>query len=236
MDVLAPSYPAPECSPSIPFEITYIEPDPPTLTLSPFKEHRQLREAITGAPARTPEGPMAKARVTRSARSVTATAEATSGSNGVAWSLARDVLGEGGRMKEIDYEAIAAAKVLAIPVTPVPLPGTRPYAELVAACAAFGAAERTYLGFFHGPDCIEDDDKLGVALAPNEAEPTRPVRRICGLRATSLESHLARIRVVMLEDLEWDPTEDARSQYINISLLGALLRDVAEHAGARRPV
>jgi hypothetical protein len=138
-------------------------------------------------------------------------------------------------MTEIDPEAIAHAKVLAIPVTPVPFPGTHPDAELMAACAAFDAAEREYLSFFHGPDYIEDDDEREVALDPNGAERTRLVRRICRLRATTVEGHFARIRVVMLEDLELDPAEDAQSPFFNISLLGALLRDLADHAGARRP-
>jgi hypothetical protein len=138
-------------------------------------------------------------------------------------------------MTEIDHEAIAIAKALAIPVTPVPDTGTHPDAELMAACAAFDAAEREYLSFFHGPDYIEDDNEREIALAPNEAERTRLARRVCGLRATTLDGHLARIRVVMLEDLELDPAEDARSPFFNISLLGALLRDLADHAGARRP-
>jgi hypothetical protein len=40
----------------------------------------------------------------------------------------------------------------------------------------------------------------------------------------------------MLEDLELDPAEDAQSEYHNISLLGELIRDLAEQAGVRRDV
>ena len=139
-------------------------------------------------------------------------------------------------MTEIDYETPAMAKALAIPVTPVPLPGTHPDTALMAACAALDAAERQYLGFHHGPNAIEDDDERDEALRPNEVERRRLVRLVCDLRATTLEGHRARVRVVMLEDLELDPAEDAQSQYFNVSLLGALIRDLAEHAGARRPV
>jgi hypothetical protein len=138
-------------------------------------------------------------------------------------------------MTEVDHEAIYAAKVLAIPVTPVPLPGTHPDAELMAACAALDAAERRCLEFHHGPNAIEDDGERNEAMEPFEDERDRLARLVCDLRATTLEGHLARIRVAMLEDLELDPAEDAQSQYINISLLGALLRDLADHAGARRP-
>jgi hypothetical protein len=148
---------------------------------------------------------------------------------------ARDLLGEG-LMTKIDYEPPAITKALAIPVTPVPLPGTHPDAELMAACAAFDGAEREYLGFHQGPNAIEDDDERDEALKPNEAERRRLVRLVCGLRASTLEGHLARVRVVMLEDLELDPAEDAQSQFFNVSLLGALIRDLAEQAGARRPV
>ena len=133
-------------------------------------------------------------------------------------------------------EGMAITKALAIPVTPVPAPGTHPDAELMAACAALDAAERCYLSFYHGQNAIEADDEREEALEPNEAERRRLVRLICNLRATTLEGHLARVRVVMLEDLELDPTEDAQSQFFNISLLGALIRDLAEQAGARRPV
>ena len=139
-------------------------------------------------------------------------------------------------MSEIDYETPAMAKALAIPVTPVPLPGTHPDAELMAACAALDAVEREHLGYHCGPNAIEDDDERDEALRPNVAERRRLVRLICDLRAKTLEGHLARVRVVMLEDLELDPAEDAQSQYFNVSLLGALIRDLAEHAGARRPV
>ena len=133
-------------------------------------------------------------------------------------------------------EEMAITKALAIPVTPVPAPGTHPDAELMAACAAFDAAERRYLSFYDGPDYIDDDGEREEAMKPNEAERSRLVELICRLRATTLEGHLARVRVVMLEDLELDPSEDARSQYLNVSLLGALIRDLAEQAGARRPV
>jgi hypothetical protein len=60
------------------------------------------------------------------------------------------------------------------------------------------------------------------------------VRLICRLRATTLEGHLARARVVMLEDLELDPAAMAEEPFFNTSLLGALIRDLAEHARARR--
>ena len=138
-------------------------------------------------------------------------------------------------MTEINREALFFAKVLAIPITPVPAPGTHPDADLLAACAALDAAERKHNTFFYGPDRIDDDDARDVALEPVEAERDRLVREVCKLRATTLEGHLARVRVVMLEDLELDPAEDAESQYLNVSLLGALLRDLADHAGARRP-
>jgi hypothetical protein len=139
-------------------------------------------------------------------------------------------------MSEIDRETLFFAKTLAIPVTPVPASGTHPDADLLAACAAFDAAERRHHTFFYGPDAIKDDDERDAALTPVEAERGRLVEVICSLRATTLEGHLARVRVVMLEDLELDPAEDARSEYYNTSLLGALVRDLAEQAGARRPV
>ena len=139
-------------------------------------------------------------------------------------------------MNEIDYKTPPVAKALAVPITPVPLPGTHPDAELMAACAAFDAAEREFLGFHYGPNAIEDDEERDVALRPNEAERRRLVRLVCDLRATTLQGHLARVRVVMLEDLELDPAEEAQSPYFNVSLLAALIRDLADHAGARRPV
>jgi hypothetical protein len=132
-------------------------------------------------------------------------------------------------------EELAILKALAVPVTPVPAPGTHPDAELMAACAAYDAAERRFLSFYHGPDFIENDDEREVAMEPINAERQRLVTLICGLRATTLEGHLARIRVVMLEDLDLDPAEDAQSRYHNENLRGALLRDLAEHAGVRRP-
>ena len=73
-------------------------------------------------------------------------------------------------------------------------------------------------------------------MEPLNEERSRLVKIICNLRATTLEGHLARARVVMLEDLELNPAEDARSQFLNVSLLGALLRDLAEQAGVRRIV
>jgi hypothetical protein len=130
----------------------------------------------------------------------------------------------------------ALAKAMAIPVTPVPPLGTHPDTELMAACAAFDGVERRLLSFFYGTGAIEDDDEQREALLPIEEERDRIVRLICSLRATTLEGHLARARVVMLEDLDLNPAEDAESSYLNVSLLGALLRDLAEHAGARRPV
>ena len=139
-------------------------------------------------------------------------------------------------MAEINHEAAAIAKTLAIPVTPVPQPGMHPDGALMAACAAFDAAKRLYHTFYHGPNAIEDDDEREEAMQPNEAERRRLVRLVCSLRATTLEGHLARVRVLMLEDLELDPAEDAQSQYLNVSLLGALIRDLAEQAGARRPL
>ena len=138
-------------------------------------------------------------------------------------------------MSAANREALFFAKTFAIAVTPVPPPGTHPDEELLAACAAFDVIERRYHTFFHGPAAIGDDDERDKALEPVEAERDRLVREVCKLRATTLEGHLARVRVVMLEDLELDPAEDAQSQYFNISLLGALIRDLAEHAGARRP-
>ena len=107
---------------------------------------------------------------------------------------------------------------------------------MLTACAAFDAIERRYHTFFHGPAAIGDDDERDEALEPFEEERERAVQLVCSLHATTLEGYLARIRVVMLEDLELDPAEDAQSPYYNVSLLGALLRDLAEHAGARRPV
>jgi hypothetical protein len=136
----------------------------------------------------------------------------------------------------LSREELAIAKALGVPVTPVPRPGSHPDAELMAACAAFDAAEREYLNFFHGPDYIEDDDEREEAMEPCNEERSRLVELICSLRATTLEGHLARARVVMLEDLELDPAEDAQSEYHNISLLGALIRDLAEQAGVRRDV
>ena len=138
-------------------------------------------------------------------------------------------------MTEINREALFFAKTLAVSVTPVPPPGTHPDRDLLAACAALDAAEREHHTFFYGPDRIDDDDARNVALEPVEAERDRLVREVCKLRATTLEGYLARVRVLMLEDLELDPAEDARSRYLNVSLLGALIRDLAEHAGARRP-
>jgi hypothetical protein len=38
----------------------------------------------------------------------------------------------------------------------------------------------------------------------------------------------------MLEDLELDPAAMAEEPFFNTSLLGALIRDLAEHARARR--
>jgi hypothetical protein len=130
---------------------------------------------------------------------------------------------------------LATAKALAVPVTPVPPLGTHPDAELMAACAAFDAAERAYLNFYHGPNVIEDDDEREEAMAPVLDERDRLAQLVCSLRATTLEGYLARVRIVMLEDLELDPAEDAKSDFLNESLLGALIRDLAEHAGARRP-
>jgi hypothetical protein len=132
-------------------------------------------------------------------------------------------------------EERAILKALAVPVTAVPPAGLHPDEALLSACAAYDAAERQYLSFFHGPEFIVDDDEREVAMEPTNAERDRLVKLVCGCRATTLEGYLARIRVVMLEDLELDPAEDARSQYFNESLLGALLRDLAEHAGVRRP-
>ena len=138
-------------------------------------------------------------------------------------------------MSEINHEAVAIAKALAIPITPVPAPGTHPDAELMAACAAFDAAEREHLGLFYGPNAIEDEDERDRALDPIEEERDRLARVVCSLRATTLDGHLARIRCVMLEDMDLDPAEDARSSFLSESLVGALIRDLAEHAGARRP-
>ena len=138
-------------------------------------------------------------------------------------------------MAGINREALFFAKALAIPVTPVPAPGTHPDAELLAACAALDAVERRRHTFFYGPDAIKDDEERDQALAPVEAERRGLVKVICSLHATALEGHLARARVVMLQDLELDPAEDAQSHYLNVSLLGALIRDLAVHAGARRP-
>jgi hypothetical protein len=57
----------------------------------------ELREAITGTPARTPEGLMAKARVALwETCDGGPEAGPISGSHGVAWSLARDILGRAG--------------------------------------------------------------------------------------------------------------------------------------------
>jgi hypothetical protein len=130
-------------------------------------------------------------------------------------------------------EQRAFARALAVPVTPVPAPGTHPDSELMAACAAFDAAERRYIGLFHPPTAPEDD-KLDEATERSVEERRRLVRHICRLRATTLDGHLARARVVMLEDLELDPAAMAEEPYFNTSLLGALIRDLAEHAGARR--
>jgi len=138
-------------------------------------------------------------------------------------------------MAEINHAAVVLAKILAIPITPVPELGTHPDDALMAACAAFDNAEREYVGFHYGPDAIEDDDERQEAIEPNEQKRRDLVQLICSLRATTLDGHLARARVVMLEDLDLNPAEDAESEYFNVSLLGALLRDLAAHAGARRP-
>jgi hypothetical protein len=73
----------------------------------------------------------------------------------------------------LSREELAIAKALGVPVTPVPRPGSHPDAELMAACAAFDAAEREYLNFFHGPDYIEDDDEREEAMEPCNEERSR---------------------------------------------------------------
>ena len=113
-------------------------------------------------------------------------------------------------MSAANREALFFAKTFAIAVTPVPPPGTHPDEELLAAYAAFDAIERRYHTFFHGPAAIGDDDERDEALEPFEEERERAVRLVCSLRATTLEGYLARMRVVMLEDLEVDTAEDAQ--------------------------
>jgi hypothetical protein len=54
-------------------------------------------------------------------------------------------------------------------------------------------------------------------------------------KATTLEGYLARVRVIMLENLELDPAFDAQSRFFSEAFIGALLRDVVEQAGVRRP-
>ena len=52
--------------------------------------------------------------------------------------------------------------------------------------------------------------------------------------ATTLEGLLARTRTMMLHAPDFSPDEMANSNFINVFLLGMVLRDLAEQAGVPR--
>src|SRR5205085_2014995 len=117
---------------------------------------------------------------------------------------------------------------------PVPALAAGPDAELIALCAQFDTGERQYLAIY---EQVADDDAADRAAAPIRAAQRLLLNRICAIRATTLEGFRARIRTVMLEDQELDPTAEAETGewYFNVRLMAVLLRDLAFDAGALRP-
>ena len=130
---------------------------------------------------------------------------------------------------------LGAGAVLALPGVAAPAgasPGTD--ADLIAACAEFNVLERQFLALFDGPGRIEDDDEREEPVARIHEAQKPILDRIVRLRATTMNGFLARIRTIMLEDLDLNPNKMAASQFMNEQLLGAFLRDFADLAGVAR--
>jgi len=114
------------------------------------------------------------------------------------------------------------------------IPSPHPDQELLAALAEFDALEWQYMGCYDGPTAIEDD-KQQEAASNLILERQLPIlEKICTTRAKTIDGILARMRTMLLEDQELNPAEMAAAGAYNERLLGALLRDLAEQAGAGR--
>lgn len=107
-----------------------------------------------------------------------------------------------------------------------------PDAELLAACEAFDALERRMHGLFEGPTMIRDDDERINAIQGIEAEQEPYLDLILAGRAHTMDGILAKVRTVLLEDLEILSPNIDESGYVNMRLMFTLMRDLAELAGA----
>jgi len=99
-----------------------------------------------------------------------------------------------------------------------------PDAELIRLCAEADALEHSVRSLYtDGSSPIEDDAERDRAQAPLEAQQKPLFDRICCLRATTLEGHVARARTLRT----WAPDfgDDEGGSY-DSRLLGALLRDM----------
>ncbi|MGI4797363.1 MAG: hypothetical protein ACRYG8_25590 [Janthinobacterium lividum] len=124
----------------------------------------------------------------------------------------------------------ASGAGLAIAGTAVaaPPPAASPDAELIRLCAAIDALQLRFDALCDGPEKIEDDDARMDAVAPITAEQLPLIERMCEIRPTTLQGHMARARTYWLWDK--DPPE-ADSPYTNEAMQGAILRDLAALVG-----
>ncbi|MGI4939282.1 MAG: hypothetical protein ACRYHQ_01715 [Janthinobacterium lividum] len=121
----------------------------------------------------------------------------------------------------------AGAVVLPDPGEAFPA-AANPDAELIELCAAIDALQLRFDALCDGPEKIDDDDARMDAVAPITAEQLPLIDRMCEIRPTTLQGHMARARTYWLWDK--DPPE-ADSPYTNEAMQGAILRDLAALVG-----
>lgn len=117
--------------------------------------------------------------------------------------------------------ALAGATVAAVAA---PLPATSPDAELLKLCAAINALQVQVDALWDGVSRIEDDDERDDLQAPLTAQQIPLIERMCEIRPTTLQGHVARCRTYH----RWDKSPpDVSSPYCNEAMQGAILRDLA---------
>ena len=114
---------------------------------------------------------------------------------------------------------------------PLPVFADTADAALIAACDQAYDLEVRYNSTFLGPEAIEDDEDRAEVYMPFLEEQKPLLDRIYTTPATTLEGLRALCRLVLIEDLEFDPREQLESECVNEKLLGALLVSVATVAG-----